>query len=124
MTAGGGNTARRAEDILKTMVRYETFRGRQTEIVETVAGGGDALLRPGVGVIVSPLIALMANELAALHHADVAAASLTRVLNRANSGPSNGGCSPASWILYTSLRNGFCKGVAWNCWIAARSPCL
>ena len=98
MSANAGKTARRAEQILKTTFGYEGFRGRQAEIVQTVAGGGDALvlkptgggkslcyqipalLRPGVGVVVSPLIALMANQVAALRQAGVAAAFLNSSL--------------------------------------------
>ena len=64
----------RALEQLQTVFGYPAFRGQQGEIVEHVAGGGDALvlmptgggkslcyqipalLRDGVGVVVSPLI--------------------------------------------------------------------
>ena len=87
-----------AEAILRSTFGYDAFRGRQREIVETVAAGGDALvlmptgggkslcyqipalLRPGVGVVVSPLIALMADQVAALHQLGVAAACLNSSL--------------------------------------------
>ncbi|MGW0996672.1 DNA helicase RecQ [Streptomyces sp. NPDC002523] len=63
---------------------YEAFRGEQEAIVEHVVGGGDALVlmptgggkslcyqipalvRPGTGVVVSPLIALMQDQVDAL----------------------------------------------------------
>ncbi|MGH8225973.1 MAG: DNA helicase RecQ [Gammaproteobacteria bacterium] len=88
-----------AETILKTTFGYVGFRGRQQEIVATVVGGGDALvlmptgggkslcyqipalLRPGVGVVVSPLISLMANQVAALRQVGVAAAYLNSSLD-------------------------------------------
>ena len=78
-------------EILKTVFGYEQFRGRQAEIIEHVGSGGDALvlmptgsgkslcyqipaiLRPGVGVVVSPLIALMQDQVQALLQAGVRA---------------------------------------------------
>ena len=98
MTANPEKTARRAEKILKTTFGYDRFRGRQAEIMATVAAGADALvlmptgggkslcyqipalMRAGVGVVVSPLIALMANQVAALEQAGVAAACLNSSL--------------------------------------------
>lgn len=80
------------EQVLRTVFGYEHFRGRQAEIIDTVVAGRDALVlmptgggkslcyqipalvRPGVGVVVSPLIALMADQVAALRLAGVRAA--------------------------------------------------
>ncbi len=80
--------------ILKTVYGYDTFRGRQREIIEHViagnhafvlmpTGGGKslcyqipALVRPGIGLVVSPLIALMEDQVAALRQAGVKAAAL------------------------------------------------
>jgi len=86
--------ATQATQILSDVFGYPAFRGQQAEIVEHVAGGSDALvlmptgggkslcyqipalMRNGVGVVVSPLIALMQDQVAALHEAGVRAAFL------------------------------------------------
>jgi ATP-dependent DNA helicase RecQ len=80
--------------ILKTVFGYEAFRGRQRDIIEHViagnhafvlmpTGGGKslcyqipALARPGIGLVISPLIALMEDQVAALRQAGVKAAAL------------------------------------------------
>lgn len=80
--------------ILKTVYGYDAFRGRQSEIVDHVMAGNNAFVlmptgggkslcyqipamaRPGMGLIVSPLIALMADQVAALRQAGVKAAAL------------------------------------------------
>ena len=80
--------------ILQTVFGYPSFRGQQAEIVDHVASGGDALvlmptgggkslcyqipalLRDGVGVVVSPLIALMQDQVDALAEVGVRAAFL------------------------------------------------
>jgi ATP-dependent DNA helicase RecQ len=84
----------RALHILQSVFGYPAFRGQQAEIVEQVAGGGDALvlmptgggkslcyqipalLRDGVGVVISPLIALMQDQVDALAEVGVRAAFL------------------------------------------------
>ena len=84
----------RALEQLETVFGYPAFRGQQGDIVEHVAGGGDALvlmptgggkslcyqipalLRDGVGVVVSPLIALMQDQVDALAEVGVRAAFL------------------------------------------------
>ncbi|WP_439683789.1 DNA helicase RecQ [Cupriavidus oxalaticus] len=88
--------------ILKDVFGYHAFRGRQAEIIDHVAEGGDslvlmptgggkslcyqipALLRQrtgqGVGIVVSPLIALMQDQVAALTEAGVRAAVLNSTL--------------------------------------------
>ena len=80
--------------VLRRVFGHDAFRGAQAEIVAHVAGGGDALvlmptgggkslcyqipslLREGTGVVVSPLIALMQDQVAALEQAGVRAAFL------------------------------------------------
>jgi ATP-dependent DNA helicase RecQ len=84
----------RAVDLLQTVFGYPAFREQQGDIVQHVAGGGDALvlmptgggkslcyqipalLRDGVGVVVSPLIALMQDQVDALAEVGVRAAFL------------------------------------------------
>jgi ATP-dependent DNA helicase RecQ len=84
----------RALQILESVFGYSSFRGQQAEIVGHVARGGDALvlmptgggkslcyqipalLRDGVGVVVSPLIALMQDQVDALDEVGVRAAFL------------------------------------------------
>ncbi|MET0266759.1 MAG: DNA helicase RecQ [Duganella sp.] len=84
----------RALHVLETVFGYPAFRGQQAEIVEHVSNGGDALvlmptgggkslcyqipalLRDGVGVVVSPLIALMQDQVDALEEVGVRAAFL------------------------------------------------
>lgn len=74
----------RSREVLSRVFGYDSFRGDQAEIVEHVIAGGDALVlmptgggkslcyqvpalvRPGVGVVVSPLIALMQDQVDAL----------------------------------------------------------
>jgi ATP-dependent DNA helicase RecQ len=88
-----------ALDVLHRVFGYPAFRGHQAEIVDHVVGGGDALvlmptgggkslcyqipalLRPGVGVVVSPLIALMQDQVDALLLAGVRAAFLNSSLD-------------------------------------------
>jgi len=89
--------------ILHDVFGYERFRGPQAEIVGHVAGGGDALvLMPtgggkslcyqipaiarhragqGVTIVVSPLIALMHDQVGALHEAGVQAQFLNSTLS-------------------------------------------
>ena len=88
-----------SQQILHDTFGYATFRGAQQAIVEHVAGGGDALvlmptgggksicyqipalLRPGIGIVVSPLIALMQDQVDALKQLGVPAAFLNSSLN-------------------------------------------
>jgi ATP-dependent DNA helicase RecQ len=85
---------KQALHLLQTVFGYPSFRDRQAEIVDHVAGGGDALvlmptgggkslcyqipalLRDGVGVVISPLIALMQDQVDALAEVGVRAAFL------------------------------------------------
>jgi ATP-dependent DNA helicase RecQ len=90
---------RTPNQILSDIFGYPTFRGAQESIIGHVASGGDALvlmptgggkslcyqipalLRPGVGVVVSPLIALMQDQVDALKQLGVAAAFINSSLD-------------------------------------------
>jgi ATP-dependent DNA helicase RecQ len=84
----------RAHSILRTVFGYEHFRGQQQTVIEEVLAGRDALVlmptgggkslcyqipalvKPGVGIVISPLIALMQDQVNALHQSGVQAAFL------------------------------------------------
>ena len=92
-----------AHTVLQDIFGYEQFRGPQQAIVEHVIAGGDALvLMPtgggkslcyqvpaivrqhqgrGVTIVISPLIALMHDQVGALHEAGVSAAFLNSTLS-------------------------------------------
>jgi ATP-dependent DNA helicase RecQ len=83
-----------ARAVLKRVFGYDDFRGDQAAVIEQVTAGGDAvvlmptgggkslcyqipaLLRPGTGVVISPLIALMQDQVDALLAVGVRAAFL------------------------------------------------
>jgi len=85
--------------ILRDVFGYPAFRGAQAEIIDHVSRGGDALvlmptgggkslcyqipalLRPGCAVVVSPLIALMQDQVDALTQLGVKAACLNSTLD-------------------------------------------
>src|SRR6266576_3974046 len=92
---------REVSDALRMLHRvfgYDAFRGSQREIIDHVLGGGDALvlmptgggkslcyqipalLRDGVGVVVSPLIALMQDQVDAVRALGVRAGFLNSTL--------------------------------------------
>ncbi|MEU1459982.1 DNA helicase RecQ [Streptomyces sp. NPDC005727] len=84
MTEGPGTADSEALATLHRVFGYEAFRGEQEAVIEHVVAGGDAvvlmptgggkslcyqipsLVRPGTGVVVSPLIALMQDQVDAL----------------------------------------------------------
>jgi ATP-dependent DNA helicase RecQ len=90
-----------AAHILQSVFGYPAFRGEQQAIIEHVCGGGDALvlmptgggkslcyqipalLRDGTAVVVSPLIALMQDQVDALRQLGVEAAFLNSSLDAA-----------------------------------------
>ncbi|MEU4678206.1 DNA helicase RecQ [Micromonospora sp. NPDC023737] len=87
-----------ALQVLRRVFGYDTFRGFQQDVIDHVVAGGDALVlmptgggkslcyqipalvRPGVGVVVSPLIALMQDQVDALTALGVRAGFLNSTL--------------------------------------------
>ncbi|WP_313493073.1 DNA helicase RecQ [Stenotrophomonas sp.] len=88
-----------AQQLLSSVFGYDSFRGDQQAIVEHVANGSDALvlmptgggkslcyqipalLRDGCGIVISPLIALMQDQVEALHQVGVRAEYLNSTLD-------------------------------------------
>ncbi|MDD5353242.1 MAG: RecQ family ATP-dependent DNA helicase [Candidatus Omnitrophica bacterium] len=85
-------------DVLKQVYGYDSFRGIQSEVINHVVAGGNALalmptgagksvcfqipalVREGVGVVISPLIALMKDQVDALLNLGIKAAFLNSTL--------------------------------------------
>ena len=88
-----------AQETLRRVFGHQAFRGEQEAIVEQVLAGRDclvlmptgggkslcyqvpALLRPGTAIVISPLIALMQDQVEALHQLGVSAAYLNSSLS-------------------------------------------
>lgn len=86
-------------NILKTIFGYDSFLGLQRPVIDRLINGGDslvlmptgagkslcyqipAIVREGIGIVVSPLIALMHDQVDALRHCGVKAAYLNSTLH-------------------------------------------
>jgi len=102
-----------AEEILSRVFGYNAFRGNQSAVIEHLIQGNDALVlmptgggkslcyqipaiaRPGVGIVVSPLIALMQDQVDALLQLGVKAAFLNSSLD-----------ARGAWEVEQNLLNG------------------
>ncbi len=94
-------TMKDPQHILQSVFGYDSFRTPQDEIIQTVIDGGDALVlmptgggkslcyqipalaRQGCAVVISPLIALMQDQVSALRQLGVKASFLNSTLDRA-----------------------------------------
>jgi len=94
-----GADSRKPLELLRTLYGYESFRGDQEAIIDHVTAGGDAfvlmptgsgksicyqipsLLREGTGIVISPLIALMQDQVSALRQIGIRAAFLNSSLS-------------------------------------------
>jgi ATP-dependent DNA helicase RecQ len=97
--AGGRDRPRTPLGVLREVFGFDDFRGEQLPIIGRVVAGDDAivlmptgggksvcyqipaLIRPGLGVVISPLIALMKDQVDALHQVGVRAAALNSRLS-------------------------------------------
>ena len=91
---------KRAQAILKSTFGYEQFRYSQQDIIQQLLDGNDALVlmptgggkslcyqipalvRPGTAIVISPLIALMQDQVDALQQLGIHAAFLNSSLDR------------------------------------------
>jgi len=89
-------------DVLQEVYGYSEFRGNQADIIDHTRAGNDALvlmptgggkslcyqipalLMPGLGIVISPLIALMRDQVRALDQLGVRAAFLNSSLSRSD----------------------------------------
>ena len=96
------STRETALDLLQRIYGYHSFRGEQAEIIEHVVSGKNAfvlmptgggkslcyqipsLMRPGVGVVISPLIALMQDQVTALTQLGLRAAAINSSMSGAD----------------------------------------
>jgi ATP-dependent DNA helicase RecQ len=94
-----GTDVSEAREVLQRVFGYDSFRGSQQDVIDHVVAGGDALVlmptgggkslcyqipalvRPGVGVVISPLIALMQDQVDALRNVGVRAGFLNSTQN-------------------------------------------
>ncbi len=89
-------------DVLQAVYGYADFRGNQADIIDHICAGSDALvlmptgggkslcyqipalLMPGLGIVISPLIALMRDQVRALDQLGVRSAFLNSSLSRSD----------------------------------------
>ena len=123
----------RAHEILQHVFGYPAFRGEQEAIVEHLAAGGDALvlmptgggkslcyqipglMREGTAVVVSPLIALMQDQVSALKEAGVAAAYLNSSLDAETAWQIERDLIAGRLDIVTSRPSGWSICAPWRC---------
>ena len=98
MSRAASHALKDPREVLRSTFGHSAFRGQQEDVIAHVTAGGDAvvlfptgagksacyqvpaLCRPGVGIVVSPLIALMRDQVEALRQAGVNAEALNSSL--------------------------------------------
>ena len=129
--------------ILRDVFGYAAFRGPQESIVEHVIAGGDALVlmptgggkslcyqvpaiarqQAGLGatLVISPLIALMHDQVGALHEAGVSAAFLNSTLSSDEAYQIEQQLLRGEITCCTQRRSGSATRASWPCWIRSLS---
>lgn len=103
-TAHHAIASRSPQTILESVFGYAEFRDRQAEIIDTAINGRDSLIimptgggkslcyqipslvRQGTGIVISPLIALMQDQVSALLQVGIRAAFLNSTLSESEAG--------------------------------------
>lgn len=131
---------RDAREVLSKVFGFEAFRGQQQDIIEEVVGGGDALVlmptgggkslcyqipalcRPGTGVVISPLIALMQDQVESLRQLGVQAAALNSSLDYHTASEVERALVAGALDLIYVAPERLLTPASSACWSAARSP--
>jgi superfamily II DNA helicase RecQ len=128
-------------DILRSRFGYSAFRFQQQQIIDTLVAGDDALVlmptgggkslcyqipaivREGVGVVISPLIALMQDQVDALAQNGIKAAFLNSTQSPQQQFRPANRLLQAISIYSTSHPNVHSPSTSWICWASVASPC-
>ncbi len=131
-----------ARQLLRETFGYSDFRYNQEEIIRALLAGEDALtlmptgggkslcyqipalLRQGVGVVISPLIALMQDQVDALRQLGISAAFLNSSLDAASRRATEQALLNSELKLLYIAPERLLMGRCWNCWSACQSPSL
>jgi ATP-dependent DNA helicase RecQ len=128
-------------EVLREVWGYDAFRGEQAQIIDTVVAGQDALVlmptgggkslcyqvpalvRHGTGVVVSPLIALMQDQVDALSALGVRAGFLNSTQDLGQRREVERALLDGDSTCCTSPPSGCGCRRRWRCWTGARSAC-